>query len=80
MVYSVRTFEARIHGTARRRTVQAQYAQKHGIVPQSIVKPIDMSLVAAAEGDYVTMSIDDESEVTTLTPQQRNRLIAELEE
>jgi len=44
------------------------------------VKPIDMSLVAAAEGDYVTMSIDDESEVTTLTPQQRNRLIAELEE
>jgi excinuclease ABC subunit B len=34
---------------------QVEYNERNGIVPQSIVKPIDMSLVAMAEGDYVTV-------------------------
>src|SRR5437764_2774442 len=37
--------------TGRRREVQLEYNEQHGIVPQSIVRPIDMSLVAKAEGD-----------------------------
>jgi excinuclease ABC subunit B len=44
-----------IDETNRRRTVQEQYNLDNHITPQSIIKPIDMSLVAIAEGDYVTV-------------------------
>jgi excinuclease ABC subunit B len=66
--------------TARRRQVQVDYNELHNIVPQSIVKPIDMSLVAVAEGDYVTVSIEEDEDVDALTPEQRIRFIGELEE
>ena len=66
--------------TARRRQTQVEYNQKNGIVPQSIVRPIDMSLVAVAEGDYVTVPLEADEEVDSLTPEQRVRFIAELEE
>src|SRR5436305_2332283 len=66
--------------TARRRQVQAEYNEVNHITPQSIIKPIDMSLVAVAEGDYVTVPIEEENEVDNLTPDQRIRFIAELEE
>jgi excinuclease ABC subunit B len=66
--------------TARRRQVQLEYNERNNIVPQSIMKPIDMSLVAIAEGDYVTVPLESEEEVETLTPEQRERFIAELEE
>jgi excinuclease ABC subunit B len=69
-----------LNETGRRRAVQEQYNIDHGITPQSIIKPIDMSLVAVAEGDYVTVPLDDDRETADLTPEQRNRLIAELEE
>ena len=57
-----------------------EYNERNGITPQSIIKPIDMSLVAVAEGDYVTVPLEDEEEVEELTPEQRDRFIAELEE
>src|SRR5258708_4643821 len=41
-----------INETGRRRAVQLDYNQRNGITPQSIIKPIDMSLIAVAEGDY----------------------------
>jgi excinuclease ABC subunit B len=66
--------------TNRRRRVQVEYNELNGITPQSIVKPIDMSLVAVAEGDYVTVPLDTEDDVESLTPEQRNRYITELEE
>ena len=66
--------------TARRRTVQLEYNELNNIVPQSIVKPIDMSLVAIAEADYVTVPLEVEEDVESLTPEQRDRFIAELEE
>jgi excinuclease ABC subunit B len=66
--------------TGRRRQIQEEYNERNGIVPQSIVKPIDMSLVAVAEGDYVTVPIETDEEVENLTPEQRNRFIGELEE
>jgi excinuclease ABC subunit B len=66
--------------TERRRQIQQAYNEANGITPQTIVKPIDMSLVAVAEGDYVTVSIDDEEDDTlSLTPEQRDTLISELE-
>jgi excinuclease ABC subunit B len=68
--------------TERRRTVQKAYNEAHHITPQTIIKPIDMSLVAVAEGDYVTVPLEDETETAPgagLMPDQRDLLISELE-
>jgi excinuclease ABC subunit B len=65
--------------TSRRRRVQVEYNERNGIVPQSIVRPIDMSLVAVAEGDYVTVPLESDEEVEGMTPEQRARFIGELE-
>jgi excinuclease ABC subunit B len=66
--------------TARRRRVQVEYNERNHIVPQSIIKPIDMSLIAIAEGDYVTVELEADEEVENLTTEQRDRYLGELEE
>jgi excinuclease ABC subunit B len=67
--------------TNRRRRVQSDYNEQNNITPQSIVKPIDMSLVAVAEGDYVTVPLDEEEpEVASMTPEDRQKFLGELEE
>jgi excinuclease ABC subunit B len=66
--------------TDRRRHIQELYNEEHGITPQSIIKPIDMSLVAIAEADYVTVPVEPETEVEELTPEQRTQFIASLEQ
>jgi excinuclease ABC subunit B len=66
--------------TSRRRTIQEIYNETNQITPQSILKPIDMSLVAVAESDYVTVPLDlDDDPGVTLTAEQRDSLIAEME-
>ncbi len=64
--------------TSRRRAVQIAYNEANGITPQSIVKPIDMTLVAIAEGDYVTVP-DAAPDDAELAPADREKLIVELE-
>ena len=66
--------------TGRRRQTQLEYNERNHITPQSIIKAIDMSLVAVAEGDYVTVPLEVDEEVDNLTPEQRQRFIGELEE
>ena len=66
--------------TNRRRAIQEQYNEENHIIPQSIIKPIDMSLVAVAEGDYVTVPIEPEDPVEEMTPDQREKFITGLEE
>src|ERR1700683_1341140 len=66
--------------TDRRRQIQLDYNEHNHVTPQSIVKPIDMSLVAIAEGDYVTVPLESDEEVDNLTPDQRQRFIGELEQ
>ena len=39
-----------------------------------------MSLVAIAEGDYVTVPMEPEDPVEEMTPEQREKFIADLEE
>ncbi|MBL8229773.1 MAG: UvrB/UvrC motif-containing protein, partial [Bryobacterales bacterium] len=68
-----------IDETERRRKIQLEYNERNNITPQSIVKPIDMSLVAVAEADYVTVPLETETEVEFLTPESRESKIAELE-
>jgi excinuclease ABC subunit B len=70
-----------ISETERRRAIQRAYNEANDITPQSIVKPIDMSLVAIAEADYVTIPLETEPiSETALTPEQRDALIIELEQ
>jgi excinuclease ABC subunit B len=67
--------------TSRRREIQLRYNEENDVTPQSIIKPIDMSLVAIAEGDYVTVPVErDESLDAELAPEERERLIGELEQ
>jgi excinuclease ABC subunit B len=66
--------------TARRRRLQQSYNEAHQVTPQSIVKPIDMTLVSIAEGDYVTPRLEDASGDADLSPDERIALAAELEQ
>jgi excinuclease ABC subunit B len=70
-----------IQETGRRRALQRTYNETNGIVPQSIIKPIDMNLVAIAEGDYVTVPLDaEEEEPSAVAPEQLEQYLAQLEE
>ncbi len=67
-----------IDETERRRARQVAYNLENNITPQSIIKPIDMSLVATAEADYVTVSLETPAgEIETV--EQRDALIAGME-
>jgi excinuclease ABC subunit B len=69
-----------IDETNRRRAIQEQYNEQNNITPQSIIKPIDMSLVAIAEGDYVTIPVEPDDPAEEWPPEQRDKFVAELEE
>ncbi|MGA3039261.1 MAG: excinuclease ABC subunit UvrB [Bryobacteraceae bacterium] len=69
-----------IEETTRRRRTQLEYNERNGITPQSIMKPIDMSLVAIAEADYVTVPLESDDEIEQMTQEQRDRFLGELEE
>jgi excinuclease ABC subunit B len=65
--------------TDRRRRIQMRYNEENHITPQSIVKPIDMTLVAIAEADYVTVPLEEEDQ-SEVPPEQLERVIGELEQ
>jgi excinuclease ABC subunit B len=69
-----------IDETNRRRAAQVAYNIENDITPQSIIKPLDMALIAIAEADYVTVPLEPESPIEELSPDQRDRLLKELEE
>ncbi len=66
--------------TGRRRVIQQAYNEANNITPESILKPIDMSLVAMAEADYVTVPMEPEDPAEEMTPEQRDKYIGELEQ
>jgi len=47
--------------TQRRRAIQEVYNRENGIIPQTIVKPIEATLITASEADYfkVPSEIED---------------------
>jgi excinuclease ABC subunit B len=64
--------------TTRRRAKQMEYNQENGITPESIIKPVDMSLVAIAEADYLTVPVEGEDDEAK-TGDQLDELIRTLE-
>jgi len=74
------SMERAMNETERRRALQRAYNQANGITPETIIKPIDMSLVAITEGDYLDIPLEVEQEPDAeLSPDERDALIAELE-
>jgi excinuclease ABC subunit B len=65
--------------TNRRRRIQEIYNEENDITPQSIIKPLDMTLIAIAEADYVTVPVEPESPVEEMTADQRDKFLLELE-
>ncbi len=67
-----------IDETQRRRAIQEEYNQEHGITPQTIVKAIDATLVTAYEADYFKVPLDLDA-FEEYSPKQLKETIAQLE-
>jgi excinuclease ABC subunit B len=56
------SMERAIGETERRRMLQLEYNREHGITPESIVKPVDMTLLSVASADYSRVAAAPEPE------------------
>ena len=67
-----------IEETERRRKIQEEYNEEHGITPTTIVKSIDATLVTAYEADYfkVPLELDNYLEYS---PKQLKETLTQLE-
>ena len=73
------SMKAAMGETNRRREVQERYNDMHGITPETIVKPIDMTLARIVDADYVDVPKDDESDALPETLEEFKALVARLE-
>ncbi len=64
--------------TQRRRAIQEVYNRENGIVPQTIVKPIEATLITASEADYFKMPSEVE-EIEDYSPEKLEATLARLE-
>lgn len=67
-----------IDETQRRRQIQQDYNTEHGIIPTTIVKAIDATLVTAYEADYFKVPLELDS-FEEYTPKKLKETIAQLE-
>jgi excinuclease ABC subunit B len=65
--------------TNRRRAKQQAYNREHDIMPQSIVKAVDMQLVRIIEADYVTVPADDSAIGEIASEEQLLQAITQLD-
>ena len=67
-----------IDETQRRRAIQEQFNRENGITPQTIVKPIEATLITASEADYFKVPIEVD-EIEDYSPANIEATIARLE-
>ncbi len=66
--------------TNRRRAIQEAYNVENGITPQSIVRPLDMSLAGVIEADYADLASTEADGIPEFTSQEElDAFIAKLE-
>ncbi|MGC2637743.1 MAG: excinuclease ABC subunit UvrB [Acidobacteriaceae bacterium] len=65
--------------TDRRRAVQKAYNEEHGIVPQSIIRSIDMSLAKILHADYADLAEEVETMPEFQSQEELDGYIAKLE-
>jgi excinuclease ABC subunit B len=65
--------------TDRRRAIQQAYNQEHGIVPQTIIRPVAMSLAGIAEADYVDLTAEADGIPDFKSQDELDQYIAKLE-
>ena len=68
-----------IDETNRRRNRQLEYNTEHGITPQSIIKPVEATLVTAYEADYFKVPVNLEA-FDEYSPEKLAETIAQLEQ
>lgn len=67
-----------ISETARRRDIQEKFNQENGITPETIIKPIEATLVTAYEADYFKIPLDLD-QIEDYTTQNLEETIKKLE-
>ncbi|MBC7900671.1 MAG: excinuclease ABC subunit UvrB [Saprospiraceae bacterium] len=73
-----KSMEYAISETERRRAIQEEYNEEHGITPTTIVKSIDATLVTAYEADYFKIPLDLDS-FEEYSPKQLKETINQME-
>ena len=68
-----------IDETERRRAIQQAYNEANGITPESIVRPLAMSLAGIAEADYVDLTETDGAVPEFKSQEELDAYIAKLE-
>ncbi|HST78570.1 MAG TPA: excinuclease ABC subunit UvrB, partial [Verrucomicrobiae bacterium] len=65
--------------TDRRRAIQRAYNEEHGIIPESIIRPLAMSLAGIAEEDYVDLTQEADGIPDFKSQDELDGFIAKLE-
>jgi len=67
--------------TSRRRAIQTAYNEEHGITPESIVRPLDMTLAAIVAADYADLASPESDGIPEFKSQEEvDKYICKLEE
>ena len=65
--------------TDRRRAIQRAYNEEHGIIPETIIRPVAMSLAGIAEADYVDLTQEADGIPDFKSQDELDTYIAKLE-
>jgi excinuclease ABC subunit B len=65
--------------TERRRAIQRAYNEEHGIIPETIIRPIAMSLAGIAEADYVDLTQEADGIPEFKNQEELDAYVAKLE-